>query len=468
MTAEDFAFVTQVKLLGAWHLYRAAKDRGLKFITALSSIVAIQGNPGQVNYCAANRSMAALMESLPSVHEGLVSKALMLPPIEGTGMADDNEVKALMARKGLASAFVHADEFAQLFCRELVTGPPRPSWVMLARTFPSVRGTRVDAGVPPAEDGGQTINGIHFRESDLPMIGSVEDLDLKNGQLVAERTFSRDLDLWIDDHKPFTSLKHPLVSGIMAVETFLEAARLLYPQLSVRGVHRLSFEDILECPPGIDRTARITCRREQWVGREIRCRATLSSADLSPSGRQLDRWSTNYQGQVLLGPGPAQISDSTDFAVDNQDLDTPGLEPLEVEESYAAHTGLTGRYRVLDRIHGTGADRIKGEMVYRQGSDMAGFEQVGYQYPPYLLEGLMHLFAFYAVLRGEDSGQELIPAGMQEMRFARLARDGERFTLEARRRASDEQGVTWDARAVDESGTPVLQVAGMRMNRFRF
>ena len=55
---------------------------------------------------------------------------------------------------------------------------------------------------------------------------------------------------------------------------------------------------------------------------------------------------------------------------------------------------------------------------------------------------------------------------MEEMRFTRPARDGERFTLEARLRSHDDQGFTWDARAVDESGTPIMQSRSMRMNRF--
>ena len=109
---------------------------------------------------------------------------------------------------------------------------------------------------------------------------------------------------------------------------------------------------------------------------------------------------------------------------------------------------------------------MKGDMVYREQADMAGLDRVRYQYSPYLLEALMHLFAFYAFLRQENGDGDLIPAGMEEMRFIRRARDGERFTLEARLRAHDDQGFTWDARAVDESGTTIMQVVSMRMNRF--
>jgi hypothetical protein len=298
------------------------------------------------------------------------------------------------------------------------------------------------------------------------MIGSVEALDLKRGELVAKRTFSRASDLWIEDHKPFKFLKHPLVSGIMAIETFLEAAHLLYPYLSVLGVRRLKFEDILECPPDMGREARILCRREDDAAQEVRCHVELSSADLSPSGRLLDTWSTNYRGQVILGPRITPLSPWPEFTVRAEELDTRPMEPREVQESYENRTGLRGRYRVLEGIHGTGPGILKGVTVYREHEDMAGLGRVRYHYSPYLLEALMHLFAFYAALRQEEGSSNLIPAGMEEMRFTRPARNGERCTLEARLRSHDDQGFTWDARAVDESNTSIMQILSMRMNRF--
>ncbi|MGD8971234.1 MAG: SDR family NAD(P)-dependent oxidoreductase, partial [Desulfobacterales bacterium] len=163
MTPEDVKQVVAVKLQGAGNLYRAARDHGLRFFTALSSLVAIQGNVGQVNYCAANRSMAALVRAWPTDHVGLVSKALMLPPIEGTGMAEDPEVKALMTLKGLSSAFVHADELAQMVCRELFLAPPQPSWVAVARTFPKVKGTLVESTGSDGNGASQDLDGLRFQ-----------------------------------------------------------------------------------------------------------------------------------------------------------------------------------------------------------------------------------------------------------------------------------------------------------------
>jgi len=466
MTPEDFKRVMEVKLLGAWNLYRAARDRGLRFFAALSSLAAIQGNVGQVNYCAANRSLSALLRSLMASHEGLISKALMLPPIEGTGMAEDPEVKELMKLKGLESAFVHADEFAQMFCRELFLGPRQQPWVILARTFPAVKGTLVESTRSEDDGASPPLGGVRLQPKNLPMIEAVDELDLTNGELIARRTFSQASDLWLEDHKPFKFLKHPLVSGIMAIETFLEAAHLLYPHLSVVGVRQLTFEDILECPPRMEREARIICRRQEDGGQEVRCNVQISSADISPSGRALDRWSTNFQGQVILGPRITPLSPWPEFAVTAEDLDTRPMEPHEILDGYERRTGLKGRYRVLGGIQGTGPGVVKGEMIYQEQEDMAGLDGVLYHYSPYLLEALMHLFAFYVAIRQEEGASNLIPAGMDEMRFSRRARNGERCTLEARLRSRDEQGFSWDARALDESGTPIMQVLSMRMNRF--
>jgi hypothetical protein len=411
--------------------------------------------------------MATLVRAWPADHDGLVAKALMLPPIEGTGMAEDPEVKALMKLKGLSSAFVHADELAQMFCRELLLAPPQTSWVAVARTFPKVKGTLVESTEPDGDGTNHDLDGLRFQPADLPMIETVERLDLENGELIAKRVFSQTYDVWLEDHKPFKFLKHPLVSGIMAVETFLEAAHLLYPHLHVRGVRRLTFEGILECPKDMAREARIRCRRKADAGLGVRCDVQLTSADISPSGRHLDRWSTNYSGQVLLGSATTSLPHWPEFTIKSAELDTRAMDPTEIQDSYSARTGLKGRYRVLERLDGTGRGVIKGAMLYREQADIAGLDRVRYQYSPYLLEALMHLLAFYVALRQEEGAGDLIPSSMEEMRFARLARKGERFTLEARLRAHDAQGFTWDARAVDQSDTPIMQLVGMRMNHFR-
>ena len=123
MTPDDFSMVANVKFLGAWNLFSAAQKAGLKFFVGLSSVAAIQGNPGQTNYAAANRMMSALIRYLRPKNGAVRFKALMLPPIEGAGMAEDPEVREMLKRKGVG--YIHVNELAGLFCQRAFCGAGR-------------------------------------------------------------------------------------------------------------------------------------------------------------------------------------------------------------------------------------------------------------------------------------------------------------------------------------------------------
>ena len=60
--------------------------------------------------------------------------------------------------------------------------------------------------------------------------------------------------------------------------------------------------------------------------------------------------------------------------------------------------------------------------------------------------------------------RSVIPMEIGEMRFCRKCREGEQITLEARMQAQNEQGLTWNARGLDDQGRTLMQVSGMRMH----
>ena len=151
MTPDDLSMVTNVKFLGAWNLFSAAEKAGLKFFVGLSSAAAIQGNPGQTNYAAANRMMSALIRCLRRKNTAVRFKALMLPPIEGAGMAEDPEVRQLLKRKGVG--YIHVNELAGLFCRELFVAPADDDWVMFMRNLPSVKTAQINDTIDPLPEG---------------------------------------------------------------------------------------------------------------------------------------------------------------------------------------------------------------------------------------------------------------------------------------------------------------------------
>ena len=463
MTSEDFSLVTDVKFLGAWNLFSAAEGAGLRFFVGLSSVAAIQGNPGQTNYAAANRMMSALLRYLCRKNGAIRFKALMLPPVEGTGMAEDPEVRDLLRRRGVA--YVHVHELAGLFCRELCVAPAGDDWVMFVRALPSVKTAPLGDISHPALSGQLDGGPVAFSPRDFPMIDGISCLDLRRGHLEASRSFSRQNDLWIADHRPLKSLAHPLVSAAMMIETFMESARVLYPHLQVLGVRQVRFVDMISCPPEVPRSSRISCSGDGANPREVVCEASLSVQEISPTGRLADRFIPQCTGQVLLGGGPRELAEwFQDFPVRPDELRTPAVNHKKVLRWYKDRTALDGRYRVLEAIDGAGPGLVRGWTIYRETVDFAHLHAARYQYPPYLFEALMQLAAFHMLAMDPRERRSMLPVEIGEMRFLRQCRPGEQIALEARLRVQDQESLAWDARGLDDQGRTLMQVRGMRMH----
>jgi hypothetical protein len=435
----------------------------LRFFVGLSSAAAIQGNPGQANYAAANRMMSALLRYLRRKNGAIRFKALMLPPVEGAGMAEDPDIRDLMRRKG--AAYLHVNEIAELFCRELFVAPADDDWVMLMRRLPSVRTTRLNDTIHPALSGDLNGGAVAFRAQDFPMIEEVSCLDIRRGQLDASRSFSQEKDLWIADHRPFTFVKHPLVSATMVLETFMEAARLLYPHLHVRGVRQVRLLDMIQCPPALPRPSMISCRRAGNGLREILCEVSLSTQDISPAGRLTGGFIPHCKGQVILDGGRGDLGEGfKDFLVRPDELRTGPMDHEQVLKWYKDRSGLEGSYRVIDLLDGAGPGVVRGRTIHRETSDFANLENARYQYSPYLLEALLQLVIFYIAATDPSERRSMIPTEIGEVRFVRPCRAGERVVLEARMRAQNEKGFAWDARGLDDQGHAIMQVRDMRMH----
>jgi len=466
MTPDDFSMVTDVKFLGAWNLFSAAERAGLRFFVGLSSAAAIQGNPGQANYAAANRMMSALLRTLRRKNGRILFKALMLPPVEGAGMAEDPGVRELLKLKGVE--YIHVNDLAGLFCRELFLAPADDAWVMFMRKLPSVRTVLLNDTACPSLSGQLDGGPVSLNPEDFPMIERISCLNLRQEELEAFRSFSLEKDLWIADHRPLKFVKHPLVSAAMVLETFMEAARILYPHLQVRGVRQVRFMDMIQCPPGISRSSRISCRRVGNDLREILCEVSIATQEISPAGRLTDRFIPNFKGQVVLAG--ADIREEylgkglPDFPVRLDELRTRPMDHKKVLKWYKDRSGFEGRYRVMEFLDGAGPGVVRGRTTYRETNDFANMKNARYQYSPYLFEALLQLVGFHIVLTDPSEQRSMVPMEIGEMRFLRKCVIGEQITLEARLRAQDEEGLSWDARGTDDQGCTIMQIYGIRMH----
>jgi hypothetical protein len=195
------------------------------------------------------------------------------------------------------------------------------------------------------------------------------------------------------------------------------------------------------------------------------CEVSVAAQEISPAGKLTGGFTPRCDGQVILDGGTGDLGDGfQDFPVRPDELRTRPMDHKQVLKWYKAHSGLKGRYRVIESLDGAGPKVARGQAIYQATSDFAHLPNARYQYSPYLLEALLQLVIFHIAAMDPSERRSMIPVEIGEMRFARQCRAGERITLEARMRAQDEEGVAWDARGLDDQGRAIMQVSGMRMN----
>jgi hypothetical protein len=223
--------------------------------------------------------------------------------------------------------------------------------------------------------------------------------------------------------------------------------------------------DMIECPPGVPRPSRISCRGNDTGLREVLCEVSLSIQVLSPAGRLTDSFITHCKGQVILDGGGGYLGDGfRDFPVRLDELVTRPMDHKKVLKWYKDRSGLEGRYRVMEFLDGAGTGATRGGTTYQETIDFANLRNARYQYSPYLFEALLQLVNFYIVAMDPSERRSMIPTEIGEMRFLRKCRIGEQITLEARMRAQDDEGFAWDARGVDDQGRTIMQLHGIRMH----
>ena len=224
--------------------------------------------------------------------------------------------------------------------------------------------------------------------------------------------------------------------------------------------------DMIQCPPGVSRPSRISCRRAGNGLREVVCDVSLAAQELYPGGRLADRFTAHCKGQVILdggnGNGGSPGGVLPDFPVRQDELRTKPMDHKNVRKLYKDRSRLEGRYRVLEFLDGAGPGVVRGRSTCRETRDFANLRNTRYQYPPYLFEALLQLVGFHIAATDPSERRSMIPVEIGEMRFSRKSRAGEQIALEARMRAQDDQGLTWDARGLDDQGRPIMQIRSMR------
>ena len=196
----------------------------------------------------------------------------------------------------------------------------------------------------------------------------------------------------------------------------------------------------------------------------LRCPTELHTQEVSPTGRKLDRWSLNAKATVVLGAMPHQAP------IEEFPLPTTALMAQSVVDRagllnlYEQYTGLTGRYRVLQRISSFAGGIAEAAVALQNEADFADRTNNDYQTSPYLLEAMFQTVVFQTLLEHQGQAATIaLPYAVGEIKYFQPGDDQGEFRVQARRREEDPAGVIWDAVVYSEAMEPVVMARGLEM-----
>ncbi|NNL67176.1 MAG: SDR family NAD(P)-dependent oxidoreductase, partial [Myxococcales bacterium] len=344
---EEFDLVFDVKCDGWFHLLHALGDVPVGAVIFFSSISGRFGNAGQTDYSAANDLLCKLASSWRSARPDARAVALDWTAWADIGMASRGSIPQVMASAGIDML----DPQAGIPMVRRVLQEGFGSGELLVAEALGVMLAERDAtgGLDPAQVDTSRAG---------PLIGEVTGMSLAHGLHVVTR-LEPGTQPFLDHHRIDGTAVLP---GVMGVEAFAEAARLLHPDRPVLAVEDVAFLAPFKFYRDEPRELEIRCRlREE--GDEIVADCALRGSRLL-AGREAPQETLHFRGRVRLGaadasPGAAGASLGT-----VEPAPASGERVLSADDLYRvyfhgpAYQVLGRAWRAGDRVVGAFADGL--------------------------------------------------------------------------------------------------------------
>ncbi|RLB55854.1 MAG: hypothetical protein DRI34_09985, partial [Deltaproteobacteria bacterium] len=254
---ETFDLVFDVKVQGLHALLRATRNVDLRGLMLFGSVAGRFGNAGQTDYAAANDLFSKCAAYLRAARPGLQAFVLAYSGWDGAGMATRGSIPQQLAAAGIN--LIPLEEGASSVRRALASGIRGE--VVVARSL----GVLHQGLCAPGVDLAVLEQRLQQNPERFPLLGRPLDWTLVDG-LRLEVEFDPHREKFLDDHRIDGVAVLP---GVMAVETFAEAALLMRPDLEVVAIEDLVFEAplkfyrdetrraLVRMVPGFDESGRV-------------------------------------------------------------------------------------------------------------------------------------------------------------------------------------------------------------------
>jgi acyl transferase domain-containing protein len=281
----EFDLVLGVKANGWFNLMHAAADLPIGATVVFSSIAGRFGNAGQTDYSAANDLLCKLTSNARRSRPQTRAIALDWTAWAGIGMATRGSIPEVMRMSGVQML---PPEAGIAWIRRELTGSAERGEVVVAGEL----GRMSDEFDPT---GGLDTEALTATAAG-PMVGKAVAASVYGG-LVVHTTLDPAAQPFLYDHRIEGT---PVLPGVMAIEAFAEAARLLVPGWHVAAVEDVDFRAPLKFYRDEPREFTVTVMvRPAGADLLAYCRLT---AERTLPGSDSPQRTVHFTGTVRLSP----------------------------------------------------------------------------------------------------------------------------------------------------------------------
>jgi acyl transferase domain-containing protein len=278
----EYDLVFDVKSDGWFNVFHGARQMPIGATVVFSSVAGRFGNRGQTDYAAANDLLCKITSNLRRTMPDTRGLALDWTAWGGIGMATRGSIPKIMEMAGVQ--MLPAEAGVAWIRREL-TSSNDSAEVIVAGTL-GMMAAEPDAsgGIDPDE----LTRGEHG-----PMVATAR-LSVHDG-IVVHTELDPTRQPFLDDHRIDGT---PVLPGVMGIEAFAEAARLLAPDHHVVGIEDVAFDAPLKFYRDEPRTITVQALLRP-DGDDLVAEAQLSAERVLPGQAEPQR-TVHFTGKVRL------------------------------------------------------------------------------------------------------------------------------------------------------------------------
>ncbi|MEQ1504211.1 MAG: SDR family NAD(P)-dependent oxidoreductase, partial [Myxococcota bacterium] len=394
------------------------------YVVCMGSVAGRFGNPGQVDYAAANDALARMCHTRPnSLHVDWTAWDDVGMAVRGgmKSLLTDRGVDLLPADAGAAvlAAFVAAKTSGELVCAG-----------RLGDFEPGPDGVAVGLGLDTIERGTGE-RGTGERGTGERGTGERGTGERGDGTVRATRSLSRATDGWIVDHAIDGV---PLLPGVIGLELMAATAHALFPELGYRGARDVKFH----APVKVHRDGAVLLVIEAEVVGIGVAKARLVSERTLATGRV--QRTDHFEATVTFGDALALDGLPSVFLPD---------ETVDREQIYRRFFHGPG-FQVLAGIFGVSLDGLVGEGRVDHGA--LGGE--GLLTAPLVLEAAFQAAGLHRMITAHALG---LPFELAEVQLFAVPDDGAPLSITAQL-----DGTRYHV-DIDGVAGPVLRLRGFEM-----